>query len=651
MARWLTRSLCLAVLLAGCTTAGQQSARAPSSNERLRLAAAAEGNNNLEVALSIYRNAAQADPENAEVQSRYASALARHGAHAEAVLVLEQALARRPRDRALLLALARTQLRANDLRSAAQSFSRVIEQAPQDPDALNGLGVIADLSGDHRLAQERYHEGLRRAPQHEGLRNNLALSLALTGATGEAMQLLQAIRREGNTDVRVRHNLAFVSAMAGDPVTARQLSGAELDAVDQQNLVSAAALMAAASQGAERGAAAPAAERLLAAPVRQPPSVAPVRAETEPPAPRTEIARVPPSPEPAPAEPARAAAAPTVASPPSAPDAAPPTVRDARMVLQARADAWVQVRERDSGSVVFDRVLRTGESYRVPDRPGLLLTTGNAAGLLVVADGEPLPPLGGEGVVRRDLPLDAGTLRQAIAARFRPAAAPVAAPLAVPAPMPAADTRVVLNAQGETWVLVRARESGEVLFDRLMRAGETYRVPDRSGLIMTTGNAAGLQVVIDGEPLPPLGGERVVRRDLPLDPVALRQAARPQPRAPEPAPTLPVQAEPARPSVHADTPPPGPHAARIVLRALGETWVQVRERDSGAVLFDRVLRAGDRYPVPGRPGLLLTTGNAAGLEVMVEGEVLPSLGGEGVVRRDMPLDPAALRRAVVVGAR
>jgi Flp pilus assembly protein TadD len=248
MARPLINALCLAVLVAGCATASQQASRAPTAHERLRLAAIAETNNNVEVALSIYRNAALAEPENVEVQLRYASALARQGAHREAALVLEQALARRPRDRVLLLALGRTQLRANDLRAAAQSFDCVREQAPGDPDALNGLGVIADFSGDHRLAQRRYREGLTRAPQHEGLRNNLALSLALSGAAVDAIGLLQALRQDGNMDVRVRHNLAFVHAMAGDHTTARQLAGAELDPVEQQYLVSAAALLAAASR-------------------------------------------------------------------------------------------------------------------------------------------------------------------------------------------------------------------------------------------------------------------------------------------------------------------------------------------------------------------------------------------------------------------
>lgn len=36
-----------------------------------------------------------------------------------------------------------------------------------------------------------------------------------------------------------------------------------------------------------------------------------------------------------------------------------------------------------------------------------------------------------------------------------------------------------------------------------MRAGETFAVPDRPGLTLMTGNAGGLEVVVDGEVLPP----------------------------------------------------------------------------------------------------------------------------------------------------
>jgi len=81
-----------------------------------------------------------------------------------------------------------------------------------------------------------------------------------------------------------------------------------------------------------------------------------------------------------------------------------------RVVLVATADSWVQIRGSDD-ELLFTRVLRPGDSYRVPDQPGLTLLTGNAGGLELVVDGQRLPTLGPQGAVRRDVPLDAEALR------------------------------------------------------------------------------------------------------------------------------------------------------------------------------------------------------------------------------------------------
>lgn len=140
----------------------------------------------------------------------------------------------------------------------------------------------------------------------------------------------------------------------------------------------------------------------------------------------------------------------------------------------------------------------------------------------------------------------------------------------------------------------------------------------------------------------------------PTGPAVTPQSLMP-PRRPDPsaANAAPVAAPPAEPPA-AEPPAPEPatfgaaggEAGRVLLRARADTWIQVRERGSGSVLFNRVLRPGETYRVPDRAGLLMTTGNAGGLEVVVEGDALPSLGGQGVVRRDLPLEPAALRQAV-----
>jgi cytoskeleton protein RodZ len=82
---------------------------------------------------------------------------------------------------------------------------------------------------------------------------------------------------------------------------------------------------------------------------------------------------------------------------------------------------------------------------------------------------------------------------------------------------------------------------------------------------------------------------------------------------------------------------PAADDSRIVLRASAPAWMMVKDK-SGAVLLNRTLKAGETWPVPPRADLLLTTGNAGGTDVLLDGAVTPSLGTSGAVRRDMPLD-------------
>ncbi|HSR54986.1 MAG TPA: RodZ domain-containing protein [Alphaproteobacteria bacterium] len=83
-------------------------------------------------------------------------------------------------------------------------------------------------------------------------------------------------------------------------------------------------------------------------------------------------------------------------------------------------------------------------------------------------------------------------------------------------------------------------------------------------------------------------------------------------------------------------------AARIVLRATSDSWVEIRTEE-GSLVLSRILRQGTNYEVPDRPGLSLTIGNAGGLEIVVDGAPIPSLGPFGAVRRDIVLDPARLK--------
>ena len=77
--------------------------------------------------------------------------------------------------------------------------------------------------------------------------------------------------------------------------------------------------------------------------------------------------------------------------------------------------------------------------------------------------------------------------------------------------------------------------------------------------------------------------------------------------------------------------------SRIVIRAAADCWVQINDADSN-LLLTRVLRAGDGYRVPDRPGITMRTGNAGGLEIFVDGQMVPAVGPIGGVRRNVALD-------------
>ncbi len=80
---------------------------------------------------------------------------------------------------------------------------------------------------------------------------------------------------------------------------------------------------------------------------------------------------------------------------------------------------------------------------------------------------------------------------------------------------------------------------------------------------------------------------------------------------------------------------------RIVLHAVADSWIQIREA-SGDLVNAQLLRPGERYNVPNRAGLVLLTGNAGGLELIVDGQKAPALGPQGSIRRNVALDPAKL---------
>jgi cytoskeleton protein RodZ len=115
----------------------------------------------------------------------------------------------------------------------------------------------------------------------------------------------------------------------------------------------------------------------------------------------------------------------------------------------------------------------------------------------------------------------------------------------------------------------------------------------------------------------------------------------------EPEPTPAATPEPsasatATPEPVASPAPSVDSSSRITLRAVTDSYIQVRDNDADQLLITRLLKQGQRYQVPNRTGLSLITGNAGALEILVDGTAVPSIGPVGAVRRNVVLEAEKL---------
>ena len=88
--------------------------------------------------------------------------------------------------------------------------------------------------------------------------------------------------------------------------------------------------------------------------------------------------------------------------------------------------------------------------------------------------------------------------------------------------------------------------------------------------------------------------------------------------------------------------------SRITLRAISDSYIQVRDNDADKLLITRLLKKGQSYQVPDRSGLSLITGNAGALKIIVDGIAVPSIGPIGTVLRNVTLDPKNLSEGSAV---
>jgi cytoskeleton protein RodZ len=115
------------------------------------------------------------------------------------------------------------------------------------------------------------------------------------------------------------------------------------------------------------------------------------------PAVQAATAIVPPPPAPAPPA-AQAATAPAAAQP------AVNQIQPSSLTIEATGDSWVQVTD-PKGNILFSKTLHAGDSWPVPDLPGLVMTAGNAGNTIIADNGKTGSPVGAAGTVLRNYSL------------------------------------------------------------------------------------------------------------------------------------------------------------------------------------------------------------------------------------------------------
>lgn len=110
--------------------------------------------------------------------------------------------------------------RAGELTDAERCYMEVLKIAPEQPDALQLLGVVAAQLGNTTLAIERVKQSISINPDQPGALNNLGNMLASENQYEEAIEAYERAIHLKPDDGQAHHNLGHVYSLADRPLDA-----------------------------------------------------------------------------------------------------------------------------------------------------------------------------------------------------------------------------------------------------------------------------------------------------------------------------------------------------------------------------------------------------------------------------------------------
>jgi protein O-GlcNAc transferase len=159
------------------------------------------------LALNIYQQILEIDPELLPALQGQALCLAQQGQADEAIALLQPALALNPNDAGTFKVLGIALARQNNFEAAISHYQQALALNPQDADTLRQLGMAYEDLGDFKVAIACYQEALALQPEFPAAYNNLGIVLKLQGKLEDAILCYQKALELDPSFYKAIHNL------------------------------------------------------------------------------------------------------------------------------------------------------------------------------------------------------------------------------------------------------------------------------------------------------------------------------------------------------------------------------------------------------------------------------------------------------------
>ncbi|MGE5570870.1 MAG: tetratricopeptide repeat protein [Rhodospirillales bacterium] len=175
-------------------------------------------------AFAAFQKAVALNPEDPIARYRLGAEYLRRDSVREAVLHLEEAYRRNPKDQSTLYSLQLALRRNGQLERARlirEQLVEVLREIDRESQAaftalrLNNEGAALEKEGKLRPALEKYREAVKLDPEHVGIRTNFAVALLRLGYWAEGIaEMREALRRDPRNEILKK---ALADALAQAP--------------------------------------------------------------------------------------------------------------------------------------------------------------------------------------------------------------------------------------------------------------------------------------------------------------------------------------------------------------------------------------------------------------------------------------------------